>query len=27
VLEPGAPADIAILDDDLRVVRTVVGGV
>ena len=27
VLEPGAPADIAILDDDLRVMRTVVGGV
>jgi N-acetylglucosamine-6-phosphate deacetylase len=27
VLEPGAPADVAILDDDLRVTRTLVAGV
>jgi N-acetylglucosamine-6-phosphate deacetylase len=27
LLEPGAPADIAILDDDLRVTRTLVSGV
>jgi N-acetylglucosamine-6-phosphate deacetylase len=27
LVEPGAPADIAILDDDLRVTRTLVGGV
>jgi N-acetylglucosamine-6-phosphate deacetylase len=26
VLRPGAPADITVLDDDLRVVRTLVGG-
>jgi N-acetylglucosamine-6-phosphate deacetylase len=26
LLEPGGPADIAVLDDDLRVVRTLVGG-
>jgi N-acetylglucosamine-6-phosphate deacetylase len=27
VLRPGAPAHVAVLDEDLRVVRTVVGGV
>jgi N-acetylglucosamine-6-phosphate deacetylase len=26
-LEPGSPADIAVLDDDLHVRRTLVGGV
>jgi N-acetylglucosamine-6-phosphate deacetylase len=27
VLRPGAPAHVAVLDDELRVVRTLVGGV
>jgi N-acetylglucosamine-6-phosphate deacetylase len=26
-IAPGSPADLAVLDDDLRVTRTVVGGV
>ncbi len=26
VLEPGAPADVVVLDDDLRVTRTLIGG-